>query len=466
MAKDSQEYEQLLKKKYENALIKKFGTDGTNTTKQSNNYKQNKQWFNNIYPTFTRIVKDKSPSDWQFKFDNSKFKMEKKDFNENKEEIINRLVLNSPYTKDEINGLLKGCQNSLEIKRKLEELNKDIEYLKTKCQKYQDNIEDIEGSKNVIEKMSKVIKSINERTKEGMYINNQLSLLRDDIFRAVIEKSDGILFTSPRIEPNCVDTVCNSDMDPEFLCYMMNCKSNHQGKNISNIIKKTSDTAGVNDCNLKDLLIVVFTVFNISDKNPKNTPNISIRKIGNQLELPYFAEPTVFISLDPLLNAYNTYLKNYRIYNSSSETDKTELSGKLDQSITELNTQLNGLKGILEKENTHTSIINIGTTGEGSLIYNIEKAIESSEINANNTKTGYIEKIIEMINTHNATTPIGTLMFTDAIAKYSNKICDKICDSKMDNTTLYGYQFAIGKYEDDINTLYSRINSSKKSYRK
>ena len=341
-------------------------------------------------------------------------------------------------------------------------MNKNTDKLQKYSTKYQKNKSKIEGSIKVIEKMSKVIKSINERTKEGMYINNQLSLLRDDIFRAVIDKSDGILFTSPRIEPNCVDTVCNSKMDPEFLCYMMNCKSNHQGKNISNIIKKTCETTGVNDCNLKDLLIVVFTVFNISDKNPQNTPRISIRNIDG-LKLPYYAEPTVFISLDPLLNAYNTYLKDYRIYNSSNEKDKTESLSRLKKSIEPLNKQLNDLKGILEKEDTHTSIINIGTTGEGSLINNITKAKDSSEIDTNNTKTGYIEKIIEMINTHNATTPIGTLMFTDAIAKYSNKICDKICDSEMNKTTLNEYKFAIDMHEDKINKLYSQVSSKIKS---
>ena len=481
MAKDSEEYRELLKQKYEekyqmykndiidrfkNGIIKTDGNIDTYNLHTMTKVGKHKSWFSNMYPGV------KKPSQNELIFIKSKYnniENDIQDFNHNKEEIINKLASTfSSYNKDDINRLfteteLKNYKNSLEIKRKLEELNKNTDKLQKYSTKYQKNKSKIEGSIKVIEKMSKVIKSINERTKEGMYINNQLSLLRDDIFRAVIDKSDGILFTSPRIEPNCVDTVCNSKMDPEFLCYMMNCKSNHQGKNISNIIKKTCETTGVNDCNLKDLLIVVFTVFNISDKNPLNTPTISIRKIDNQLSLPYYAEPTVFISLDPLLNAYNTYLKDYRIYNSSNEKDKTESLSRLKKSIEPLNKQLNDLKGILEKEDTHTSIINIGTTGEGSLINNITKAKDSSEIDTNNTKTGYIEKIIEMINTHNATTPIGTLMFTDAIAKYSNKICDKICDSEMNKTTLNEYKFAIDMHEDKINKLYSQVSSKIKS---
>lgn len=331
------------------------------------------------------------------------------------DKLKNEIISSNLNESTESLGL--NTKNSIEINSLLGFYNKlnENEYERMKYLiGYEDTIKENNARHDIQIKMSQVIRDIKIRTLEGVYINEQLERIRNDILNAVVQKSEGNLFVSPRIEPRCIDTMCDMSNDPNSLCYMMKTKSSgNTGANISNIIKYISPNE---TCNLKDLLIVVFTVFNISEKSDDGEIKYD-KKNEEILKLKYSKEPNIFIDLRPLVQSYNQYKDAYNKSRNSVEN--------FDDNNSHIKTLMKKLSTLLETlSNTqHESIKNMSSKNE--LIEHIKNAKITSKEKSYETLNGLMESIFTTINNHNATTPIGTLMFTNNIAHYgTNKPCE------------------------------------------
>jgi len=160
----------------------------------------------------------------------------------------------------------------------------------------------------------------------------------------------------------------------------------------------------------------VFTVFNISEKSD-NGKIVYDQQNKTDLNLTYSKEPNIFIDLRPLVQSYNQYKDAYNKSRNSVEN--------FDDNNSHIQTLMNKLSTLLDtlSKTQHKSIKNMSSKNE--LISNIESALKTSKETSRETLNGLMESIFTMINNHNATTPIGTLMFTNNIAHYGiNKPCE------------------------------------------
>jgi hypothetical protein len=247
------------------------------------------------------------------------------------------------------------------------------------------------------------------RKKEGDYINKQLELLRINMFSSMYQKTDGVLFTAPTIDPTCSSSICSDDK--LYNCFMMKCKKANSAKAYTDIfldIKKTyyntnsglTDKQAMNEV-IKSLNILIFTVFNISQKDtPIKEVDNPFYPNDNKNKLTAFSESTQYIDLDQIYT---------ELYDTNDSTKQYT-------------------KGIINmfKNNTtaHVSI------SQGSIQNELEELYQEN----------YYADFLEKLNTHNASTPLGTLIFTDNISKFGlDNIChnDSIINSKNE------YNFAI-----------------------
>ena len=251
-----------------------------------------------------------------------------------------------------------------------------------------------------------VMKEVDDRYKEGVYINNQLSLLRRNMFDAMYHKCDGFLFTAPNINETCASSLCVPDDNKTNNCYLMETKKNTRAADTTDIFAKIQHLYQYQDINkmLKELNILVFTVFNITEKVTKvddsGIQNPFNRDIGNKLYSNL--EPTQFIDIEKIKEP------NY-----------------LDK--------IQGMFADEEQKNIqHTSVKESAIRGE------LKKNIDTSEYS----------QIIEKLNTHNASTPLGTLFFTDNMSKFGkNSICHIQKDDDFNFVLDYVYDeaFQVGK---------------------
>ena len=230
-----------------------------------------------------------------------------------------------------------------------------------------------------------IMSEVKDRYEEGLYINDQLKLLRKNMFDAMYHKCDGFLFTAPNINETCASSLCVPNDNKTNNCYLMETKkiTSVVGNNgITDIFVKMQSTYNYSNTSemLKKLNILVFTVFNITEKetkvDEKGIQNPFNDDINNKLYS--YLEPTQFIDIEEI-------------------TETTYLS-KIKNMFTDNKT----------KNSQHTSVK--------------ESAIRDGLKNDINQKE--YSNIIEKLNTHNASTPLGTLFFTDNMSKFGkNSIC-------------------------------------------
>lgn len=274
--------------------------------------------------------------------------------------------------------------------------------------------------KEIQKRISYTISEIQERNKEGDYINTELKNLREDMLKTIYHKSDKSLFTCPNVETSCLSTLCSTDENK--ICYMMKCKNDpysHTSSNIMNTVIKN------NPDNLKTTTIVVFTVFNISEKG---TDYNSFLKINNNIDLKYSQESSIYIDLNNLKQAHRLYIN-----------DTTKKQNLIDEIIK--------LKSFITKSK-HSSIENIKNDI-------INMTIRGVDLNLLNN----LDHIYKIIDDHNASTPLGTLIFTDNIAKFGT--FDSVCYSKNKSADYSNYSFAIENITND--TLLNKIPPQKKT---
>ena len=268
-------------------------------------------------------------------------------------------------------------------------------------------------------KLLYTIEQIELRSNEGQFINDELKNLREDMLSAIYYKSDESLFTCPNVEPTCLSTLCSTKENK--ICYMMKCKNQTYSYTHSNMM---STIIGTNIDKLKSTTIVVFTVFNISQKETDHTYKLINTYDTIQNRQKYYTESSIYIDLNNLKEAYKNYNK--------------------DKNRDQLNAELNKLKKFITT-NEHSSLEFLKN---GDLPEMLETAINMSELTDLNA-------IYDLIDTHNASTPLGTLIFTDNIAKFGT--FDSVCYSKKSTLKVNdNYKFAIdinNTIKDDLSQL-------------
>jgi len=221
--------------------------------------------------------------------------------------------------------------------------------------------------------------SCSSRTAEGVYINESLKDMRKDIARHVMsgESKQNL----PSFYSRCLPIQCN----PEFKnCMGVDKYPNPKIQTTSPPTQKDGDLVAAiksmcgSEVIAQKLVFCVFCVFNISEpplvRDPPPVPYVDITK----------------------LQQYNEILENISVESFR------DVQSILDQ----INAEVNALKS-----NEPFKMLGM----------NLQKVFDSFTNALKNNQTDNIRqilsKIIDVISTSNAATPIGTILFTDAVAK-------------------------------------------------
>lgn len=246
---------------------------------------------------------------------------------------------------------------------------------------------------------------IYQRKQEGEYINEQLKFLRNEMLFGMIQKTDGMLFTAPIIDTECLSSYCGHL--PDSNCFMVQAKplTNNTVSDITNhmclTLTNEDEKQIISEKQIKEFYkntqIVIFTVFNISlNRSRKNDEN------------GYYQEQAPFIDIEKLK-------KDLQQYNSiGTEEEQSSLAESMRKEVEFIKSMFsrNRMKDHVSK----TEII----TEARRYINNFDTIKD----------TDPIKKIIEQIDLHNASTPLGTLLFTDNLSKFGK---EEICDKNIDN---------------------------------
>ena len=262
------------------------------------------------------------------------------------------------------------------------------------------------------------------RRAEGYYINYTLQQMRDDIRKTVLAKGDGL---SPDFVNECIKDYCEGR---EYECFKPEIQNNSTDdmyeptslifKNIKEYLYPDQTSDG-NKAFFKKILVGIFCVFNIS--NIANNP-----------------PPVPYVDINELKKAF---------YNSTS-ADITELVEDLEERISKINYPFanNSVSDASDKSPSDYGSTGNVTVDFDSLTNKLKTHIDSNPNTGINKMSdftgerkqpgglyGKIESVIKEIDNHNASTSIGTLDFTDNIAKYitvhntckyNNRIEDKL----------------------------------------
>ena len=264
----------------------------------------------------------------------------------------------------------------------------------------------LEGSINtVMTVVSKYIKELiyiqtqmSERQTEGKFINIELENIRTDILNGIITKSGGYTFTNPIMHNACLSTFCASKKK----CFVIETPSSYQVKDKldSELMKIIRTEMGIhtNDEFYQKLQFTIFTVFNIRQNtdNPPAQVYIDINDIKKELEQTPDSFESIILKMDKVVVIVN---------NLNNETLKSSVKTIMDNI-----------------KNPQTK--------------NVKK---------------HVNKFIEAIDKHNAITTLGTIIFTDNMAKFNT--VNTLCDIPENNSNLKfsGEKVLIdsSKYEED-----------------
>jgi hypothetical protein len=263
-----------------------------------------------------------------------------------------------------------------------------------------------ENSMNsIMSAVSKYIKELiyiqtqmSERQTEGKFINIELENIRTDILNGIITKSGGYTFTNPIMHNACLSTFCASKKK----CFVIETPSSYQVKDKldSELMKIIRTEMGIhtNDEFYQKLQFTIFTVFNIRQNtdNPPAQVYIDINDIKKELEQTPDSFESIILKMDKVVVIVN---------NLNNETLKSSVKTIMDNI-----------------KNPQTK--------------NVKK---------------HVNKFIEAIDKHNAITTLGTIIFTDNMAKFNT--VNTLCDIPENNSNLKfsGEKVLIdsSKYEED-----------------
>jgi hypothetical protein len=255
----------------------------------------------------------------------------------------------------------------------------------------------IETTRNQLKYAEKICKI---RRAEGYYINYTLQQMRDDIRKTVLAKGDGL---SPDFVNDCIKDYCEGR---EYECF----KPEIQNNSTDNMYEPTSlifknikkylypnQTSDDNNAFFKKILVGIFCVFNISNiaNNPPPVPYVDI----NELKKAFYNSTSANIA--KLVQDLEKRIRKIN-YPFNDET-----TGNVTVDFDSLNT----LKTSITKSDQDTNTTDPKRDIKQMYHFKAENKLSGGLY-------GKIESVIKEIDNHNASTSIGTLDFTDNIAKY------------------------------------------------
>lgn len=316
--------------------------------------------------------------------------------------------------KDGSNTLVKYINDQFNEMNFSKKLIKYINYFVEKFNKIKINYDTL--NKDIFEKN----KNLNYgkeicliRRNEGVFINDSLKQIRNLINYIIIEKNKYKLTISPPFVNECLNFYCNKDtcfkikQDEIYNTYNERLNENIINIDVKNnlpfnsiIFNTITEEIGIK---VKDLIISVFCVFNISKfaNNPPPVPYIDINKIK------YLFNSKKYDKLSTELKKITCYKDHI---NSSNYNNDCILLNYNKQKIKNILTNphfkdllllKNDIEEILNKQNFSTH----------------EQNILSKTLN----------NLFNLIDNFNSASAIGTLEFVDSLSKYNTitNICNK-----------------------------------------
>ena len=255
----------------------------------------------------------------------------------------------------------------------------------------------IETTRNQLKYAEKICKI---RRAEGYYINYTLQQMRDDIRKTVLAKGDGL---SPDFVNDCIKDYCEGR---EYECFkpeIQNNSTDNMYEPTSLIFKNIKEylypgQAIDNKVFFEKILVGIFCVFNISNiaNNPPPVPYVDI----NELKKAFYNSTSANIA--DLVKDLEE-----RIHKINYPFNDNKTTGNVTVDFDSLNT----LKTSITKSDQDTNTTDSKRDIKQMDHFNIENKLPGGLY-------GKIESVIKEIDNHNASTSIGTLDFTDNIAKY------------------------------------------------
>ena len=219
-----------------------------------------------------------------------------------------------------------------------------------------------------------------ERTKEGMFINQSLKQLREFIGYELTHMNGP---DYPNFVGECAKIQCN----PYFLeCFgkkdFLDVKEYENTENLPKSTLGEFITKSVGD---KQVTYCIFCVINLSKKanNPPPIPYINITDLQSEYQR---LKNSLYESFDP----------------SDKKTDPTTLSDPAKDALIALR--------------TNPLYLSLDTSTKEEVFKNMQLLFDSNT--RINERLPYLKNILQIINNSNAATTIGTLEYTETMAKY------------------------------------------------
>ncbi len=313
------------------------------------------------------------------------------------------------------------------------------------------SVEIIQSLKDKIDRLNTMVsigkKICENRVVEGKFINKSLHDIRDTIKDIVSVKTKDKIFNSPDYVDFCLEKYCPTHTD--CFKYKSTANTNYNStdtkfikslliRSIYNYIKSTKarDETYTIEMFYKEILISVFCVFNISmdANNPPSIPYIDINELKQSVML-YDKNKTNDIKNVLIRELVFLYCKLGKVHmtndnkivehDSNGPTFIKQLEYKYSEYITEF---------VNKKFTTfnNNQITNIIKSIAYKKIYTFLKEYANHDID--DEQISNIKDLITTVDANNAVSAIGTLEFTDQIAKYNTT--QTICNTTDIDTTM------------------------------
>ena len=243
------------------------------------------------------------------------------------------------------------------------------------------------------------------RREEGHFINSSLKLIRDTVNEILIEKGKKVLLQAPDIISDCLEDYCPTLSDCFQLTPVMNKKTEYSIIFDDVYQYLTQSNVGYTKTDFyKEVLVCVFCVLNISRK-ANDPPLVSYLDMNDLKKQYYYTEA----SIDAIKANVSKLISNVEYYNKQEE-NKHGLVDLVQKDLDELK-ELNG---------------NITSNSDGQ---------------AKSTYKNTLESVMNQVDNSNAISTMGTLIFTDKIAKLNTT--DTVCQPTLgdDNSKLYKHLY-------------------------
>jgi hypothetical protein len=246
------------------------------------------------------------------------------------------------------------------------------------------------------------------RREEGYFINSSLKLIRDTVNEILIEKGKDVLLQAPDIISDCLKDYCPTLSN----CFQLTPVKNEKTE-YSIIFDDVYKYLRQSDTNYekidsykkidfyKEILVCVFCVLNISRK--ANDPPLVSYLDMNDLKKQYYSTN---VSIDDIKTNVGDLINKIETYNSKVEDE-------------------HGLVDVIQTDLDKLKELNTNTTSNSD----------------NQAKSKYketLEKVMNQVDNSNAVSAMGTLIFTDKIAKLNTT--DTVCQPRLDDTITKSYK--------------------------